>query len=175
MTGNILLTRILAWILRRRRYCLMSRARHVADLETTDIRRLLEAGFKYPEPFHVKANDGFTDIYGVMYQAFRFRSQQEISAHRIRLSRAANRKRGQDFHARAAPTSPSPMSASSSSKSAIAAAIRIVISGTKLSATAICATTVSPIRKPRPNSLPPSILILISTASASGDTAAADS
>jgi dipeptidyl-peptidase 4 len=44
----------------------------VADLETTDMRRLLEAGFKYPEPFHVKADDGITDIYGVMWKPFDF-------------------------------------------------------------------------------------------------------
>jgi dipeptidyl-peptidase-4 len=45
---------------------------NVADLETTDVRRLLEAGFKYPEPFHVKANDGYTDIYGLMIKPFDF-------------------------------------------------------------------------------------------------------
>jgi dipeptidyl-peptidase-4 len=44
----------------------------VADLETTDVRRLLEAGFKYPEPFHVKADDGYTDIYGLMIKPFDF-------------------------------------------------------------------------------------------------------
>jgi dipeptidyl-peptidase 4 len=44
----------------------------VVDLETTDVSRLLEAGFKYPEPFHVKADDGITDIYGVMFKPFDF-------------------------------------------------------------------------------------------------------
>jgi dipeptidyl-peptidase-4 len=44
----------------------------VADLETTDTRRLLEAGYKFPEPFHVKADDGITDIYGVMWKPFDF-------------------------------------------------------------------------------------------------------
>ncbi len=44
----------------------------VAELETADVRRLLQAGFKYPEPFHVKADDGITDIYGVMYKPFDF-------------------------------------------------------------------------------------------------------
>ncbi len=41
-------------------------------LETTDVKRLLEAGFKYPETFHVKAADGVTDLYGVMYKPFDF-------------------------------------------------------------------------------------------------------
>ncbi|HEV2617102.1 MAG TPA: DPP IV N-terminal domain-containing protein [Candidatus Acidoferrales bacterium] len=41
-------------------------------LETTDVTRLLEAGFKYPETFHVKAADGVTDLYGVMYKPFDF-------------------------------------------------------------------------------------------------------
>ena len=44
----------------------------LAELETTDVRRALEAGFKYPETFHVKADDGITDLYGVMYKPFDF-------------------------------------------------------------------------------------------------------
>ena len=44
----------------------------VANLETTDVSRLLAAGFKYPETFHVKSADGVTDIYGVMFKPFDF-------------------------------------------------------------------------------------------------------
>lgn len=44
----------------------------VMTLETTDVSRLLEAGYKYPEPFSVKADDGITDLYGVMYKPFDF-------------------------------------------------------------------------------------------------------
>jgi dipeptidyl aminopeptidase/acylaminoacyl peptidase len=44
----------------------------VMDLETTDVKSLLEAGYKFPEPFKVKADDGITDIYGVMYKPFDF-------------------------------------------------------------------------------------------------------
>jgi dipeptidyl-peptidase-4 len=44
----------------------------VLDLETTDVKRLLEAGYKFPETFKVKADDGITDIYGVMYKPFDF-------------------------------------------------------------------------------------------------------
>jgi dipeptidyl aminopeptidase/acylaminoacyl peptidase len=44
----------------------------VSELESMDVHRLLEAGFKYPEPFHIKADDGHTDIYGVMYKPFDF-------------------------------------------------------------------------------------------------------
>ncbi len=44
----------------------------VAKLETPDLSALKEAGFKYPEPFAVKADDGVTDIYGVMYKPFDF-------------------------------------------------------------------------------------------------------
>jgi dipeptidyl aminopeptidase/acylaminoacyl peptidase len=44
----------------------------VADLETTDVSQLLEAGFRYPETFKVKADDGVTDLYGVMYKPFDF-------------------------------------------------------------------------------------------------------
>jgi dipeptidyl aminopeptidase/acylaminoacyl peptidase len=42
------------------------------DLEATDVSALLDAGFKYPEPFKVKADDGITDLYGVMYKPFDF-------------------------------------------------------------------------------------------------------
>jgi dipeptidyl-peptidase-4 len=42
------------------------------DLETTDVSQLLEAGFKFPEVFRVKAEDGVTDLYGVLYKPFDF-------------------------------------------------------------------------------------------------------
>ncbi len=44
----------------------------VMELETTDVRPLLEAGYKFPEPFKVKADDGITDLYGVMYKPYDF-------------------------------------------------------------------------------------------------------
>jgi len=42
------------------------------NVESTDVSRLLEAGFQYPEPFQVKADDGITDLYGVIYKPFDF-------------------------------------------------------------------------------------------------------
>jgi dipeptidyl aminopeptidase/acylaminoacyl peptidase len=45
------------------------------DLETTDVSALVEAGFKFPEVFKVKADDGITDLYGVMYKPFDFDSK----------------------------------------------------------------------------------------------------
>jgi len=44
----------------------------VCELEAADVTALLAAGFKYPEPFKVKADDGITDLYGVMYKPFDF-------------------------------------------------------------------------------------------------------
>ena len=44
----------------------------LAELETTDMDRALAVGFKYPEMFRVKADDGITDLYGVMYKPFDF-------------------------------------------------------------------------------------------------------
>ncbi len=44
----------------------------ILDLEKTDMSRALEAGFKFPEPFMVKADDGMTNLYGVMYKPFDF-------------------------------------------------------------------------------------------------------
>ena len=42
------------------------------DLETTDTSALMDAGFHMPETFQVKADDGLTDLYGVMYKPFDF-------------------------------------------------------------------------------------------------------
>jgi dipeptidyl aminopeptidase/acylaminoacyl peptidase len=42
------------------------------ELEKTDVSALMEAGFRYPEPFHVKADDGITDLYGNMFKPFDF-------------------------------------------------------------------------------------------------------
>ncbi|MDB5115347.1 MAG: peptidase, partial [Mucilaginibacter sp.] len=42
------------------------------DLETTDLSRLMVTGYKFPEPFKVKADDGITDLFGVMYKPFDF-------------------------------------------------------------------------------------------------------
>jgi dipeptidyl aminopeptidase/acylaminoacyl peptidase len=41
-------------------------------LESVDMGPLMAAGFKFPEPFKVKADDGITDLYGVMYKPFDF-------------------------------------------------------------------------------------------------------
>jgi dipeptidyl-peptidase 4 len=44
----------------------------LADLERTDVSALADAGFRFPEPFKVKADDGVTDLFGVMYKPFDF-------------------------------------------------------------------------------------------------------
>lgn len=44
------------------------------DLETADLTQLFTAGYQFPEPFKVKADDGITDLYGVMYKPFNFDS-----------------------------------------------------------------------------------------------------
>ncbi|WP_276088735.1 DPP IV N-terminal domain-containing protein [Pedobacter sp. JY14-1] len=49
-----------------------TRGNKVMDLETTDLSLLMAAGYKFPEPFRVKADDGITDLYGVMYKPFDF-------------------------------------------------------------------------------------------------------
>jgi len=49
----------------------------ILKLETTDISALQAAGFKFPEPFMVKAADGQTDLYGVMYKPFDFNSERQ--------------------------------------------------------------------------------------------------
>jgi len=49
-----------------------SRGTKLMNLEETDLARLFETGYKFPETFKVKAGDGVTDIYGVMYKPFDF-------------------------------------------------------------------------------------------------------
>lgn len=46
----------------------------VMDLEEADMDQLLAQGYKYPEVFKVKAADGVTDLWGVMYKPFNFDS-----------------------------------------------------------------------------------------------------
>jgi dipeptidyl-peptidase 4 len=49
----------------------------VGELETTDVSQLMTAGFKYPETFKVKADDGVTDLYGVIYKPFDFNASRK--------------------------------------------------------------------------------------------------
>lgn len=49
----------------------------IMDLETADFSSLFAAGYKFPEIFKAKADDGITDIYGVMYKPFDFDSTQQ--------------------------------------------------------------------------------------------------
>jgi len=46
----------------------------VMDLELADLSRLFETGYQFPNPYSVKADDGVTDLYGVMYKPFDFDS-----------------------------------------------------------------------------------------------------
>jgi len=46
----------------------------IMELETADFRELLKAGYKFPETFKVKAADGITDLYGVIYKPYDFDS-----------------------------------------------------------------------------------------------------
>jgi len=53
------------------------------ELEEQDISKLMEYGLTMPEPFVVKAADGFTDIYGVMWKPSDFDAERSypIIAH----------------------------------------------------------------------------------------------
>lgn len=46
----------------------------ITDLESADLSKLLEAGYRFPERFTVKAADGITDLYGAIYKPFDFDS-----------------------------------------------------------------------------------------------------
>lgn len=51
-----------------------SAGQKIMDLETADLAQLFATGYQFPEPFTVKADDGITDLYGVMYKPFDFDS-----------------------------------------------------------------------------------------------------
>lgn len=51
--------------------------RKIMDLETADLSNLMLAGYKFPQPFTVKADDGITDLYGVMYKPYDFDPQKK--------------------------------------------------------------------------------------------------
>lgn len=51
--------------------------RKVMDLDTADLSSLMSTGYKFPQTFKVKADDGITDIYGVMYKPFDFDSTKK--------------------------------------------------------------------------------------------------
>lgn len=46
----------------------------IMELEEADLSLLFAAGYQFPEPFKVKAADGITDLFGVMYKPFDFDS-----------------------------------------------------------------------------------------------------
>jgi dipeptidyl-peptidase 4 len=46
--------------------------RRILALEEADFSALFAAGYQFPEPFTVKAADGVTDLYGVMYKPYDF-------------------------------------------------------------------------------------------------------
>lgn len=48
----------------------------ILDLQKTDISRATELGWKFPEEITVKAADGVTDLYGVMWKPFDFDSSK---------------------------------------------------------------------------------------------------
>jgi dipeptidyl aminopeptidase/acylaminoacyl peptidase len=49
----------------------------IMDLEKADLSSLLQAGYKFPQPFTAKADDGITDLYGVIYKPFDFDSTKK--------------------------------------------------------------------------------------------------
>lgn len=54
-----------------------SEGKKIMDLETSDLTSLFAAGYHFPQVFKVKADDGITDLYGVMYKPFDFDSTKK--------------------------------------------------------------------------------------------------
>jgi len=51
-----------------------TKGKKLLELETADLSQLFAKGYKFPERFKVKAGDGITDLYGVMYKPYDFDS-----------------------------------------------------------------------------------------------------
>jgi dipeptidyl-peptidase 4 len=49
----------------------------IMNLETADLSQLYKSGWKMPQTISVKAKDGVTDLYGVMYKPFNFDSTRK--------------------------------------------------------------------------------------------------
>ena len=49
-----------------------TQGKRVMELKRVDMEPLFAAGYKFPEPFVVKAADGITDLHGVMYKPYDF-------------------------------------------------------------------------------------------------------
>ncbi|MFL5811237.1 MAG: DPP IV N-terminal domain-containing protein [Flavisolibacter sp.] len=56
---------------------LNTEGKKIMDLETADLSSLMASGYKFPQVFKVKADDGITDLYGVMYKPFDFDSTKK--------------------------------------------------------------------------------------------------
>lgn len=54
-----------------------TQGKKVMDLEKADLSALFAAGYRFPEPFAAKADDGVTDLYGVIYKPFDFDSTKK--------------------------------------------------------------------------------------------------
>ena len=54
-----------------------SDGRKIMDLEKADFSSLFAAGYKFPQVIKVKADDGITDLFGVMYRPFDFDSTKK--------------------------------------------------------------------------------------------------
>jgi len=50
----------------------------VMKLEEADLSQLFATGYQFPEPFKMKADDGITNIYGVLYKPFDIDSTKSI-------------------------------------------------------------------------------------------------
>ena len=58
--------------------CVRNRnGRILSTLEQTDISKLIEYGWKMPEEFVVKAADGVTDLYGIMWKPYDFNPENK--------------------------------------------------------------------------------------------------
>ncbi len=118
----------------------------VIDLATTDLSALMDAGFHMPQQFQAKADDGLTDLYGVMYKPFDFDPDKKYPIIEFVYPGPQTESVTQTFSPKS-PTSRLRNSGLSSLRLEIAEATRIAPSGITTTATEICGIMASPTKK----------------------------
>ena len=103
----------------------------------------------FQNTFQVKADDGITDLYGVMYKPFDFDAKKKYPIIAFVSSRPADRKRDEDIHTEKRADRACSGRIHRVSRLEIAAATRSDRSGITITAAATYATTGSPIKKAR--------------------------
>ena len=143
----------------------------ILDLETADFSALTEAGYEFPELFKAEADDGVTDMYGVMYKPYDFDPSKKYPIVAL-CTQVLRPSQSRSFSRRMRLSRHSLSSALSSLRSATAVVTQTVPSGTTTTGMEICVTTDWLIRRLYSNNSAIATTLSTSTGSVFTDTQA---